>query len=113
MFCASTPYLFFIVLFDNAEHPLLVISVVFDDGVTLRFASWYFTLSCTVLLHVVVVEFVTFCLVRYTLRNRAHVVRIKARWLFLGRLSRPLGFVVCTSGCAHEWSLNISISYAN
>ena len=60
MFCASTPYLFFIVLFDNEEHPLLVISVVFDDGVTLRFALWYFTLSCTVLLHVVVVEFVTF-----------------------------------------------------
>ena len=45
MFCASTPYLFFIVHFDNAEHTLLVIFVVFDVGVTLRFASWYFTLS--------------------------------------------------------------------
>ena len=45
MFCVSTPYLFFIVHFDNAEHPLLVFFVVFDVGVTLRFASWYFTLS--------------------------------------------------------------------
>ena len=52
-----------------------------------------------------------FLLVSYTLRNRAHVVRIKARWLFLGRLSRPLGFVVCTSCCAYVWSLNVSILY--
>ena len=113
MFCVSTPYLFFIVHFDNAEHPLVVIVVVFDVGVTLRFASWYFTLSLHCVTARSVVEFVTFCLVSYTLRNRAHVVRIKARWLFLGRLSRPLGFVVCTSGCAHVWSLNVSISYAN
>ena len=32
MFCASTPHLFFIVLFDKAEHPLLVISVVWCDA---------------------------------------------------------------------------------
>ena len=113
MFCVSTPYLFFIVHFDNAEHPLLVIVDVFDVGVTLRFASWYFTLSLHCVTARSVVEFVTFCLVSYTLRNRAHVVRIKARRLFLGRLSRPHGFVVCTSGCAHVWSLNVSISYAN
>ena len=49
----------------------------------------------------------------YTVRNQAELFRDKTGVVLSGRLSRPLGFVVCTSGCAHVWSLNVSISYAN
>ena len=48
-----------------------------------------------------------------TVRNQAEMFRDKTGVVLSGRLSRPLGFVVCTSGCAHVWSLNVSISYAN